>query len=596
MYNRASHYLICLLLGSLVISGCSTTGPQATSADTLQREELLQAQILLQQAENSRSPQKENYQLQAASFLFYQGEIDQAAEILNGIDSEQLEMGLLIRRQLLSADIAEQNQAPQQVIDALKPLNGIPLGDALQAKRYYLLQIRAYQALNIFILEAEARIGIMAYLEDGDARLDNLQRMLDIALLANQQIETEDNPSRLETLKQLMGQLLSALENWRQRYSHEQDIAQLEEIQEGDLPIQTPQKIGVLLPLSGRYSKAAEAVRDGILSAYFSELKSNEQEPSVELRFYDTHGNQDKAWDAYLEAIQYGAEFIIGPLTKDAVNYLAMTEEFDIPLLTLNHTAYLNDIDSGLYQLALSPEDEASQAAIQAWNNGLRNPVILVPNSNWGERVSLAFRETWWQLGGEVRSEQRYAAKENDFSTPIRRAFELDISDQRHRTLQKGLRQTIKFTPRRRQDVDFIFMAAQPRQARLLRPQFKFHYAGTLPIYSTSHLYQGTPNSQQDRDMDGITFGDMPWTLDMGKNHPMRQDILTLWPNANKKHWRLYALGVDAYKLSAFLHSRPNNLNYYGETGHLQLTHDGQLYRQLEWATFQRGVPRQLQQ
>jgi len=95
--------------------------------------------------------------------------------------------------------------------------------------------------------------------------------------------------------------------------------------------------------------------------------------------------------------------------------------------------------------------------------------------------------------------------------------------------------------------------------------------------------------------MDGITFGDMPWTLDIGKNHPLRQDILTTWPNANKKHWRLYALGIDAYKLSAFLRGRPNSLNYFGETGHLQLTYDGQLYRQLDWATFQRGMPRQRQ-
>ncbi len=591
MYSRDSLYPLFLLL-CLALTSCAATAPQPSSqrdtAGDPQQQAQSTIQTILQQAQQQRSPAREHYLLQIASTLFYQGEQDQAAEILNEIDRETLGLGLLIRRQLLAAQIAEAAALPQQVIAALEPLQGIPLGEATQAKRYYQLLITAHQSLQHDQQEAEARIGMMAYISDEEARLDNIQRLLDIALSTDQQLTDEHDPLVREHLQQRLAQILGALENWRYRDSNYLEKSLLEGIPESDNIIEIPQQIAVLLPLSGRYSQPAGVIRDGILSAYYDEQSTST------LRFYDTQGKKEHAWSAYRQAIDEGAEFIIGPLTKESVNHLAMVERPQVPILALNYSNTIRMGPNGFYQLALAPEDEATQVALRAWNSGLRNPIVLVPDNNWGERISLAFQETWGQLGGKIRSKQRYNPKDNDFSKPIRAAFELDLSDQRHRSLQRSLGTNIKFTPRRRQDVDFAFIAAQPRQARLLRPQFKFHYAGDIPIYGTSHLYQGTPNPQQDRDMDGITFGDIPWTLDTDKVNPARKAILDTWPNANKKYWRLYAMGVDAYRLSAFLQARPGHLNYYGETGHMQLTHDGKLYRQLEWARFYRGRPQKL--
>ncbi len=592
MHSRDSLYPLFLLLLCLALTSCATTFPPQTEddnrADSQQQGAKSAIQAILQQAEQRRSPAREHYLLQAASTLFYQGERDQAAEILNEIDRETLELSLLIRRQLLAAHIAEEATQPQQVIDALGPLQGTPLGEATQAKLYFQLLINAHQSLQHNQQEAEARIGIMAYISDEEARLDNIQRLLDIALSTDQQLTNENDPLIREHLQQRLAQILGALENWRYRGNSSLEKSLLEDIPETANTIEIPQQIAVLLPLTGRYSQPAQAIREGILSAYYDEQSTST------LRFYDTQGKKEHAWSAYRQAINEGADFIIGPLTKEAVNHLAMVEMPQIPILALNYSNTLRMGPNGFYQLALSPEDEATQVALHAWNSGLRNPIILVPDNNWGKRISLAFQETWGQLGGEIRSKQRYNPKESDFSKPIRTVFELDLSDQRHRSLQQSLYTNIKFTPRRRQDVDFAFIAAQPRQARLLRPQFKFHYASDVPIYATSHLYQGTPNPQQDRDMDGITFGDIPWTLDIDKVNSPRKAILAIWPNANKKHWRLYAMGVDAYRLSAFLQARPNQLNYYGETGHMQLTHDGKLYRQLEWARFYRGKPQKI--
>ncbi len=590
MHCRDAIYSLFLLLSCLALASCAQTGLQQSGDDTTQLpqqevDNVLQEAIF--QAKQLRSPEREYQLLQIASSLFQQGERDQASAILNEMAVESLALGPLIRRQLLAAQIAEEAGSPQAVIVALEPLQGIPLGEATQARQYYQLQINAHQSLQHYQQEADARIGIMAYISDDEARLDNIQRLLDIALITDQQLTDERDPLIQQHLQQRLGQILGALENWRFSGNRQESLL-LEGTPEATATLKVPQQIAILLPLSGRYSQPANAVRDGILSAYY------EQQSTSTLRFYDTQGKKDRAWSAYRQALKEGAHFIIGPLTKESVDHLAMIEAPQVPLLALNHTQVSRVTPNGFYQLALSPEDEAIQAALYAWNSGLRHPVILTPHNNWGERISHSFQETWKLLGGEVRSQQSYNPKESDFSKPIRAAFELDLSDKRHQQLQRSLRSTLKFTPRRRQDVDFIFIAAQPRQARLLRPQFKFHYASNIPIYGTSHLYQGTPNPQQDRDMDGIIFGDTPWTLDTDQEKPLRDKILSIWPNADKKYWRLYAMGIDAYRLSAFLQTRPSQLNYYGETGHMQLTHEGRLYRQLEWARFYRGKPRKL--
>src|SRR5690606_28896371 len=101
-----------------------------------------------------------------------------------------------------------------------------------------------------------------------------------------------------------------------------------------------------------------------------------------------------------------------------------------------------------------------------------------------------------------------------DFSEPIRELLNLDASDRRYRALRNTLRRPIAFESQRRQDVDFIFVGAFPREARLIRPQLRFHHAMDVPVVATSHVFTGTANATADQDMDGVRFVDMPWLLD----------------------------------------------------------------------------------
>ncbi len=146
-----------------------------------------------------------------------------------------------------------------------------------------------------------------------------------------------------------------------------------------------------------------------------------------------------------------------------------------------------------LYQFGLLPEDEARQAADAAIQNEHFNAVTLVPAGHWGGRMIEGFRSHYETLGGVVLESSRYNSEASDYGRPIQMLLNLDSSYARERRLQNTIGRDVRFEPRRRQDIEVIFMAAMPRQARLLEPQLEFHRAGDLPVYATSHVFSGGP-------------------------------------------------------------------------------------------------------
>ena len=121
----------------------------------------------------------------------------------------------------------------------------------------------------------------------------------------------------------------------------------------------------------------------------------------------------------------------------------------------------------------------------------------------------------------------------------IEQILQLDLSQGRARDL-KQLLGSFEFEPRRRQDVDAIFMLATPRLGRQIKPLLAFHYAGEIPVYATSDIYEGT--AQSEPDLNGIIFSNLPWFF---QNTPEKNSLLKN-NEAPAKLQRLYALGVDA--------------------------------------------------
>jgi outer membrane PBP1 activator LpoA protein len=253
------------------------------------------------------------------------------------------------------------------------------------------------------------------------------------------------------------------------------------------------------------------------------------------------------AADAIARATQDGAQFIVGPLLRDEVNAVADFGGQRPPVLALNFLSADRSVPNGFYQFALSPEDEARQAARRILADGARRGIALVPEGDWGTRVLTAFKEEFEAGGGALVDTALFDATQTDYSQPITQVLRLTDSRARHKRLESVLGTKLQFEPRRRGDIGFIFAASQANIARLLRPQLKFHFAGGVPTYATSDAFEPDPNANQD--MDGLIFPDMPWMLGSNLAEAVRASTREAWPSGGPRRNRLFAFGFDAYKL-----------------------------------------------
>lgn len=560
---------------------------------------------------SSKSPLSQHFSLRAAELLMDGNYVPQSYQLLNEIDGSNLPTDLQIRIGLLSAQIAIARQLPDEALSSLDSISqSVTTENIVEKQRYHRLRANALLQQERHLESARERIELEALITDTESQLANQEMIVStLQLLPSAQLQSslsDDTTDNLNGWLELIsiGQRMadsgddSDLQSWRLRYPLHpaMDIIINNIVSARPMAFRLPTQIALILPLNNRFAKAADAIRDGFLAAYYAQPASTTG-PSVivpSIRIYDEGDDPENVDFAYAQAINDGAEFVVGPLNKEAVNHLASREELPVPILALNYTEQKENLPSNLFQLSLSPEQEARQVAERAWLDGHSRAAIITPDTAWGNRVAKAFSERWIQFDGHVVEKQTYDAKKSDYSLPIRRLLNVDESEERQKLLRLTLGSKIEFIPRRRQDIDFIFMAASSRQARLIRPQLRFHHAPKIPVYTTSHSYGGTVDPDMDRDMDGVQFSDMPWTLkNPGPDNHLKADIRANWPEMEKRYSRLYAMGIDAYFIIGQLNElRRNRSSYYeGETGNLSLDINNRLQRRLVWARFEHGIP-----
>ncbi len=345
---------------------------------------------------------------------------------------------------------------------------------------------------------------------------------------------------------------------------------------------QRPATIAVLLPMSGPLATAGKTIANGMISVWFLALEKQQQRPQI--RFYDS-GMYDVT-ALYDQAVSEGAELIIGPLDKSKVAQLAEYDHLSIPVLALNYVDEQH-MPENFFQFGLSPEDEARQVARRSWMEGAQLAAMLYPQTEWGQRMATTFAQSWESEGGLLTSEQAFAQNHSDAVSML-----LDIPKSRARA--RAMAQyfdDLQFEPRRRKDLDFIFLAASPDQARQIKPALNFHYGSDIAIRATSHIYSGMPEPIRDIDLNSVQFVDIPWLLDQSTSlHLITQEA---WPEGHGRYARLFALGIDAYRLHARigLMKQVPTMQLPGATGHLQLREDDRIVRELDWAVFRNGQP-----
>lgn len=376
---------------------------------------------------------------------------------------------------------------------------------------------------------------------------------------------------------------------WRDTHGEHPAMMIIDRLQlPATLSLDYPRQIALLLPLTGRTAPAGNAIQHGFFGAYFSTAAGLDEPQTV--RVYDVN-SEGGASAAYTAAVADGAEFVIGPLLRRNVTELANDILVPVPVLTLNYLPDDTLAPPGLYQFALAPEDEARSGADRALTDGHTRAVALVPGNDWGRRVLRSFSTQFESFGGVLLDYRTYTPGIQDFSNTIEDLMGLSGSVRRYQRLRANIGGPLQFDPRRRQDAEFIFLAADAPAGRLLKSQLKFHYSGELPVYSTSSIFamDGRSNS----DLNGVMFADTPWIIApqswIDDLPPVYQEF---WPE-ERRLGRLHAMGYDAYQLIAALFAaRTGSMQEIdGATGRLYLDADGRVRRRLAWAQFQGGEP-----
>ena len=377
------------------------------------------------------------------------------------------------------------------------------------------------------------------------------------------------------------------IDQWHERYGEHPaaPIYALNLLEESRSVYIEPKHIALMLPFSGRLEKVAEAIQNGFLYAYYEDSGQ-----LAELEIINASNDPAEFSLQYEQAIQNGADFVVGPIDKELVNMLQQRQTLEVPTLTLNYGNEQDEPRQNLYQFGLLPEDEAVQIADFALAQGRHHALVLVPDTEWGYRLQRAFTKRFESLGGHVVGNNIYPAKKNDYSAAITNLLNLTTSNHRKSILQQTIKEQVRFEARRRQDVDMIFIAANSRQARLIKPQLKFHHAQDLPVYATSHISTSNSKPEDDRDLNEILFVDIPWMLDNRNNADYRQ-INAYWPDDSQRFSRLFALGIDAYRMIPSLRRLMINpeeqLQHH--TGLLSVDNSGRVKRSLLMATYQNG-------
>jgi len=380
----------------------------------------------------------------------------------------------------------------------------------------------------------------------------------------------------------------NGLVQWQESYVDHPAIGVLSDLSlPEDSLLNYPRQIALLLPLSGNNGVAGNAIKNGFLGAYFAAVSGIDTQQKIRLYNVDADG----VGGAYSQAVQDGAEFVVGPLLRRSVAELATELLLPVPILSLNYLADNQPSLPGFYQFALAPEDEAASAAQRAIDDGGRRAVALVPANDWGRRVMSSFVTEFEGLGGHLLEFQSYEPTSQDFAFEIENVMALSQSKQRYDRLRANIGGPLQFDSRRRQDVDFVFLAADAKAGRLIKSQLKFHYSGDLPVYSTSFIY--SMDGRSNSDLNDVMFADAPWIISPPAWIADYPDIYgEFWP-AEKRLARLHAMGYDAYHLVGELFNARDNPveEIVGATGRLFLTMDGRVHRKLAWAQFERGQP-----
>ncbi len=586
-------------------SGISDEGLSGHSTDSID------PWALVNQAAAQSDPVLKNELLLTASRAFLDQEhISTAESILNQIDTDALSTEQAIHYQITTARfkfLFGEHRKAQALLNAL--------GNQLLSRELS-AQVLSLQA-GILTSQGQSEQAIesrllLSELLGSDAGNKNLTKLYSLLLQLSKpqlyqlgrSVQHPDLPGWIDLVEQKRDGHMDeiAWSQWHQRHpNHPADSTLFtNQSQVGTLDI-SANKIALLLPLTSRLGRAADAFKEGFSAAELDATGFNRS------RIYDIGEEYELSPLYYRSAINDGADFIIGPLGRQAVN--ALHSQANLPVSTLligllpENTPHEN-----IWGLGLSPEQDAQAVAERAIQHGFKSAAVLRKNNAWGERVAEAFSTAFNQKGGLVKTEQRFLANDDDIVITVKNLLSINGSEIRHKRLEQLVGRKLKNSVRRRDDIDIVFIAASAGDARKLVPLLKFYRAHDLPLFATSSVFSGKFSKIKDADLNGLNFVDLPWLMDGLNSQALNPEdstdetaqtsTLVVKARQNLRYGgsgldRLYALGYAAYEVIpelARLHADPWQ-QFIGKTMSLRLDENRNLNHESAWGAFtQDGV------
>ncbi len=602
---------------ALLLVSCSTAPPGSIPANTASIEEMdldndgissPEEELiftLLQQANNSSSPDTEFFSLQAARTYIGIGRDRDAYELLTTLNTRQLELPLATEILLLRAQYLVDNQRHEEALTILsiERFDALPQLPINLQKQLRMMRALSYEGRDEIAAAIRERILVDPVLNAIEKKNNHEQLWQNLLALP---VEELISLAAAEIIYAFQGwyelgivgkayqynldRQLVELNNWKLRWSRHPAAEQLPQTLQlvEQMAAERPDQIALLLPLN---TAAGLIVRDAFMSAYLNVLSFGGQVPQI--RFYDTSTTNDMV-ALHRQARLEGAGMVIGPLLRQNVAQLQSVRNLGVPTLALNNIEGLQALSPQLYQFALSPESESRQLAVKAWNDGHRYAAILSPLNPPDEiyqRKRDSFIEQWTQLGGQVVTQEFFS---NNYTESIENLLDLNASENRKEEISDLINASVEFSQRRRQDVDFIFLIAGPLAARQIKPSLGYLYAGDLPVYATQDIYSGINRPLEDVDLNGIIFGESPWLL--SQEDELKASAQLLFPQNSAQNLRLQAFGIDAFRLYPRIRQLETGATnaFIGATGVLSLDVQNRITRQLNWARMQDGFARPL--
>ncbi|BCG16560.1 penicillin-binding protein activator [Vibrio alginolyticus] len=580
---------------AITLAACSS-GPRQPDGVDVTLEPTQSVQNYMIQADSTEGSLQNDWLIMATKAAIQANQFDQAEMLIKRLARQQLTEVQQAEWQLARATIQQKQGNYSQLLQLLnfKPWWKLPNE---QWKDYYLMRADAYQGLNQAFEANRQLVAFGQYASSAEQREISSRIWMNFGSYSEYELtslETEPNEDVLDgwlqlaiyakTLSGNLSQLKNTLERWlNENPSHPAAIYTPEEIQNIlSLDIVKPNNTALLLPLTGKFSPQAQLIRDGFV---FAMMNDRNRDPSATLTVIDTNAyNTDQIKQ---RLINENIDFVVGPLEKENVELLHTTMDGSengptIPALALNIPEDVQP-DSNICYLALSPEQEAAQAAKHLFSEGYNFPLILAPKGIFGERVTEAFNKEWRKYSSN-KVAASYFGDKRQLQKDINEVFGLQESKQRIAQMQSLMRIKLETQPRSRRDVDAVYIVARSTELTLIKPFIEVAInpdAKAPQIFSSSRSNSGGATYE---DLTGIIYSDIPLLIDPDPS--VTAEMNELWSEQSNMEKRLKALGMDAYKLIGELPQMKVVPGYSvgGQTGILSIDNNCVVQRELSWA------------